>query len=305
MDMTLLINLMTTMLLMLVIGVVAAKAGVVDPETNRRLNRYAMAIPQCATVLASAMNIEKGMTVGTVLSVLGIGVVMYALLLGLGFLVPWLLRLPRDDRGLYSVLTIFGNTGFMGLPLVGAMFGSTAVFYAALLTIPFNLLAFTVGIRLLGGKDERFDWHKMVNPVLVSSVLAAVIIFLPISWPVFIKDTATYFGNMILPLSMTIVGASLGEQKLRDVFADWRLYIFAPARLIAAPLLLWLIMRPFISDPTLLGVVTLLGATPCAAIAVMLSMQYGGNAKLATRAVFLSTVLSVVTIPLMCWLLLT
>ena len=304
MDMTVLINLMITMLLMLVVGVVLAKIGVVDPETNQRLNRFAMAVPQCATILASAMNMEPGMQMSTVLTVLGIGVVMYAVLLVIGFVVPRLLRLPRNDRGLYSVLAIFGNTGFMGMPLTGAMFGSEAVFYSALLTIPFNLLAFTIGIRLVGGEGEKFDWHKMISPVLVSSILAAVMVFLPMPWPTPLKDAMGYFGDMILPLSMTIVGASLGAQKLRDVFADWRLYLFAPARLLLAPVLLWAVLRLFIHDPLMLGVVTVLGATPCGAIAVMLSMQYGGNEKLATRAVFMTTVLSVFTIPLVCWLLL-
>ena len=299
MDMTLLINLMITMLLMLIVGVVLAKLGVVDPETNRRLNRFAMAVPQCATILASAMNMEPGMEVSTVLTVLGIGVVMYALLLVLGFLVPKILRLPRNDRGLYSVLTIFGNVGFMGMPLTGAMFGSEAVFYSALLTIPFNLLAFTVGIRLVGGTEEKFDWHKMISPVLISSILAAVMVFLPL------KDATSYFGTMLLPLSMVIVGASLGEQKLKNVFTDWRIYLFAPARLLVAPVLLWAVIRTFISDPLMLGVVTVVGATPCAAISVMLSMQYGGDEKTATRAVFLTTVLSVITIPFVCWLLLT
>ena len=304
MDMTVLINLMITMLLMLMVGVVLAKLGVVDPETNQRLNKFALAVPQCGAILASAMNMEPGMQMSTVLTVLVIGVMMYALLLAMGFLMPWLLRMPRDDRGLYSILAIFGNTGFLGMPLTGAMFGSEAVFYSALLTIPFNLLLFTVGIRLVGGKGEKFDWHKMISPVLVSSILAVFMVFLPLPWPTALKDATGYFGDMILPLSMTIVGASLGAQKLRDPFTDWRLYLFAPVRLLLAPVMLWAVLRPFIQDPMMLGVVTVLGATPCGAVAVMLSMQYGGNAKLATRAVFLTTVLSVFTIPLVCWLLL-
>lgn len=304
MDMSVLINLMLTVLLMLLVGIVLAKTGVVDAESNRRLNRFALAVPQSAAILASAMNLEPGMKVETVLAVLGIGFVMYGVLLGLGFLIPRLLCLPRDDRGLYSVMVVFGNTGFMGMPLTGALFGSTAMFYSALLTIPSNLLAFTVGVRLVSGKSERFDWHKLVSPVLVCSVVASVMIFLPVTWPGFLKDAASAFGDMILPLSMTIVGASLGEQKLRGVFSDWRAYLFALARLLTVPVVLWAIFRLFITDQMLLGVLTVLGATPCGAIAVMLSMQHGSNAKLAARAVFLSTVLSAATIPLVCWLLL-
>ena len=304
MDMPLLINLMLTMLVMLLVGYLLARLGVIDAKANASLNRFAMTAPQCATVLARAINMDRGMTVGTVLGVMGAGLAMYLLLIALGLLVPRILGVPRGDRGLYSVLTIFGNTGYMGLPLATAILGNTAGFYAALVTVPCNLFAFTLGIRLLGGPDEKFDWRKMLNPALVSSVLAAVLVFIPIPWPRFVKDATTYFGDMILPLSMTIVGASLGSQRLRDVFADWKLYIYSPAKLLVAPVLLWAVMRLFISDGTLLATLTLLGATPCGAIAVMLSLQYGGNEKLATRAVFLTTVLSAATISLVCWLLL-
>lgn len=305
MDIKLVLDKMLTMLLMLIVGVIAAKTGVVDGETNRRLSRYAMAVPQCATILASAMNMQSDVTAGTVLGILGVGCVMYLLLVALGVLAPWLARVPKADRGLYSVLTIFGNVGFMGIPLAGAIFGSDAVFYAALLVVPFNLLVFTLGVRLIGGSQaERFDWRKLINPALVSSVAAVVIIFLPVTWPSPVTGAATAIGDMILPLSMTIVGASLGEQKLRDVLLDWRLYLFAPLRLIVAPVLLWVCLRPFVADQTLLGTITVVGGMPCAAVSAMLSIQYGANERLATRNVFMTTLLSVGTIPLVCWLLL-
>lgn len=306
MDITVVFNQMIMMLLMLCVGVIVAKTGVVDAESNRRISRFAMAVPQCATIVSSAMNMEMDMTMGKVLEILGVGCVMYALLIVLGVLVPRIGRVKKQDRGLYSVLTIFGNVGFMGFPLVRAIFGSDMVVYAALLTVPFNILVFTVGVRLLtGGREEKFDWHKIISPALIASLAAVVIIFLPVKWPAPVADTVAAMGDMILPLSMIIVGASLGEQKLRDAFSDWRIYLFAPARLIVAPILLWAVLRLFVSDPVLLGVVTLVGATPCAAVSAMLSIQYGANEKMATRTVFLTTVLSVVTIPFVCWLLLT
>ena len=305
MDISLVMNQMLMMLLMLVVGVIAAKAGVVDAETNRRLSRYAMAVPQCATILASAMNMQADVTVGTVLGVLGVGLLMYGLLVALGLLVPRLVKMPAKERGLYSVLTIFGNTGFMGIPLAGAIFGSDAVFYAALLTVPFNLLVFTLGVRLIsGGAEGHFDWHKIFSPALVASLAGVVIIFLPVRWPTPVTGAVTALGDMILPLSMTIIGASLGEQSLRDAFSDWHVYLFAPVRLLISPLLIWAVMRFILKDPVMLGVVTLLGATPCAAVAAMMSIQYNANERAATRTVFLTTVLSVVTIPLVCWLLL-
>ena len=302
----LVLNEMLMMMLLLLVGVAVAKTGVVDGETNRRLTRFALVVPQSAVILSSAINMQMEMTPGEVLAVLGASVVMYVLLVALGLLAPRLYRIGAADRGLFSFLAIFGNVAYMGFPLVRALFGSDAVFYAALLNIPFNCLTYTLGVHLVSGGTEkgRLDWRQLVNPPLVSSVLAIAIIFLPISWPSPVSRAVETLGDMILPLSMIIIGASLGSQKLRDVLGDWRVYAYAPIKLIAAPVLLWAVMRLLVRDQLLLNVITLVGATPSAAMAAMLSIQYGGDEKTASRAIFVSTVLSVVTIPVICWLLL-
>ena len=297
---------MLTMLVLLIVGVAASKTGVVDAETNKRLTRFAMAVPQCAIILSSAMNLEMEMTVGKVLGILGAGAVMYALLIALAFLAPRIAGVKGSDRGVFTFLGAFGNVAYMGYPLVGALFGSDAVFYATILCIPFNLLAFTVGVDMLagGGRRGKMSWRDFVNPAMVSSVLAVIITFLPVKWPGPLTEAVSILGDMILPLSMIIIGATLGEQKLSQVFLDWRVYLFAPVKLLLAPALLWAVMGLFIKDKLLLDTITVLGGMPCAAVAAMLSIQYGADERLASRAVVLTTVLSVGTIPLVCWLLL-
>lgn len=296
-------NVMLTMLCMLAVGVIAARTGVVDGETNRRLSRFAMAVPQCAIILASAMNMQRGLTAGRVLLLLGVGCLMYALLLAVSLAVPRLVGVKKESRGVYSFMGAFGNVAFMGYPILRALYGSDAVFYAALIGIPFNLLAFTVGVRMLGG-TAGFDWRDLFNPALVASLVSVVIIFLPVSWPQPVMEAVNYLGDMIVPLSMIIIGASLGEQRLRDVFTSRRAYAFAPVKLLIAPVVIWAVMRLIVDDPLLLGIVTVEAAMPSATVGVMLSIQYGADERLASQMVFVSTVLSVLTIPLVCWLLL-
>lgn len=306
MDIKLVFDQMLMMLLMLAVGVASARAGVVDPETNRRMSRFALAVPQCAIILSSAMNLELELTLGQVLSVLALAAGMYALLLAVSFLTVRLGRTKPENRGVYSFLITFGNVAFMGFPVVRAIYGSDAVFYAALLNVPFNLLAFTAGVHMISGGRAKggLSWRQVLSPPLVCSVAAVVMIFLPVRWPGPVREAAASLGDMILPLSMIIVGASLGEQRLRDVFRDWRVYAVAPVRLFIAPVLLWAAMRLVVRDDMLLGVITLLGGMPSAALSAMLAIQYGANERLATRTVFLTTVLSVGSIPLLCWLLL-
>lgn len=305
MDITVVVNQMVMMMLMLCVGVIAAKAGVVDAETNRRLSSFALAVPQCAIILSSAMNMQRQVMAGRVLLFLGAGFLMHGLLLVLCLVIPRLARVNARDRGVYSFLGAFGNIAFMGYPILQALYGGDAVFYGSLLAFSFNCLAFTAGIRLLGGTEERFGWRRMVSPALVASVAAVALIFLPVRWPGPVKAAADYLGNMITPLSMIIIGASLGDQRLRDVFGSWRAYAFAPVKLLLAPVLVWAVMRLVLDDPTLLGIVTVEAAMPSATVGVMLSIQYGANERLASRLLFVTTVLSAFTIPLVCWILLT
>ena len=293
---------MLVLLILLIVGVIAAKCGVMDEESTRRLTRFALVIPQTCMILNSVLNTELNVTPGRVFAVLGAGCVMYAILVALSFLVPVIYRCKPGDKGIYSFMTIFGNTGFMGIPVSGAIFGGAASFYAALLNIPFNILAYTLGIALLNSRGEKskIQWKLLINPPMVASFLAVLLVCIKIPVPGPLSKAIGMLGDMIVPCSMIIIGASLGAQKLKDVFGDWHVYAFAPVRLFVVPLLLWSVMHFIIKDATLLGTITLLGAMPVASFATMLSIQYGGNVQMASRSVFVTTVLSVLTIPLIC-----
>jgi hypothetical protein len=296
---------MMVLLILLVVGVIAAKTGIMDEETNRRFTRFTLLIPQTCMILGSVVNSDLGIGPGQVFGILGMGCVMYAILIALSYLTPIIYRCKPADKGIYSFMTIFGNVGFMGFPVVGSIFGDKAVFYAAMLNIPFNLLAYTIGIAQLNNKGEKMkiQWKLLVNPPLIASVIAIFLLCFNIHVPGPLADSVEMLGDMVVPCSMIIIGASLGSQKMKQVFTDLRAYAFAPMRLIVAPVVLWAILHFFVTDSVFLGTMTVLGAMPVASLATMLSIEYGGNVEMASRTVFVTTVLSVVTVPLICWLL--
>ena len=293
------------MLFLLAAGVISAKAGVMDEETCRRYTSFNLMVPQSCMILSSILGAEIDMSVGRVLGVLGTGFVMYAILTVLGLIAPRLYRCAPGDRGVYSFMTIFGNVGFMGIPVARALFGSEAGLYAALLNIPFNILAYTLGIALLrsGSGKRGIEWRLLLNVPLVVSAVSIVLLCLHVRLTGPLGRAVEMLGDMILPGSMVIIGASLGRQKLREVFGDWRVWLFAPMRLVVVPVVLWAVLHLFVGNSVFLGTMTLQGAMPAAAFATMLSIEYGGNVRIASRTVFLTTVLSVVTIPLVIGLL--
>lgn len=293
------------MLFLLVAGVIAGKAGVMDEESSRRFTSFNLLIPQSCMILSSILGADLQLSVGRVFAILGTGVVMYAILVAIGMLVPQIYRCKPADKGLYSFMTIFGNVGFMGIPVAKFLLGEEAALYAALLNIPFNVLAYTFGIALLNskGKKEPINWKLLVNAPLIISALCVILLCFHVRITGPLGRAIDMLGDMILPGSMIIIGATLGRQKLKEVFGDWRVYAFAPMRLIVVPIVLWAILHLFVRDPVFLGTMTLQGAMPVAAFATMLSIQYGGNVEMASKTVLVTTVLSVVTIPLVCGLL--
>lgn len=296
---------MLVLLILLIVGVIASKFGVMDEDTTRRFTRFALLIPQTCLILSSVINNDLGISAGRVFVILGVGCVMYAILVALSFLVPVIYRCKPEDKGIYSFMTIFGNTGFMGIPVARAILGSSAAFYAALFNIPFNLLAYTLGIAMLNSRGERtkIQWKLLINPPMIAAFIAIILLCINIHVPDPLANAIGMLGDMIVPCSMIIIGASLGTQKLKDVFGDWRVYAFAPVRLFFVPIILWAIMHLFVHDEVIIGTITLLGAMPVASFATMLSIQYGGNVQMASRSVFVTTILSVITIPIVCWIL--
>ena len=111
-------------------------------------------------------------------------------------------------------------------------------------------------------------------------------------------------GGGTVPMSMLVVGASLGSISVREALSDWRVYAVSLLRLIAAPLLTWLVLGLFVRDGLLMGVSVILAACPTAMIATALAIRAGKDEAYASQCVFVSTVLSAVTMPLMIWLLL-
>lgn len=299
-------NQMLVLLLLLIVGVVCAKVGIVDREGNRRLTRFAVSVCQVCMILGSVINTDLGLSGGEIAVIFFSGWAMYAVLVAAAFAVRALLKKSPDVRGVFAFMTMFGNVGFMGFPVVGAIFGEKAVFCAALYNIPFNVLCYTVGILLIrqGGEKVSFSWKSLINAPLVASLLAIVLLVADIRIPQPVDEAVGMLGDMIVPLSMVIIGASLGDMKLKETFADWRCYVFSAFRLLLLPVAVHFVMRLIVSDPMLLGMTTVLAGMPVAALSVMLTIEYGGDERLASKTVFVSTVLSVLTIPLICGMLL-
>ena len=137
---------------------------------------------------------------------------------------------------------------------------------------------------------------------VIATLLSVVLLLSRIHVPTVIADTISTLAGATIPLSMLLIGTSLGTISVRAALADWRVYAVSAARLLVCPLLTWLVLRPFVGG-ALLGIPVLLAACPSAMVVTALCLQYGRSDAFASKCIFLNTVLSAVTIPLLIWLL--
>lgn len=305
MDISSLTNQMLVLIILLFLGFVAFKAGVMTANSNKGLSRIVLILAQSAMILSSVMNAEISLDARGVFTVIGITCAMYAILFLLSLLCSRILRAPKSDRGTYEFMAMFGNVGFMGYPVIASLFGAEAVFYTSLFNIPFNILVYSLGIvQLSGGDRKRFRLKQIITAPLVATFIAIIIFSTGLHIPTPIASATKLLGDMTVPAAMLIIGCSLGDIPIKELFGKWQVYVFTALKLLVIPIIVWAILRLFVTDPLLLGIATVISSLPVATTSTMLCMEHDGNVALASRTVFITTVASVVTIPAIVYLLL-
>lgn len=290
---------MVMLLLMMVIGYVMEKKQLLGNGSAAVMSKIVLNVTLPAQIITSFAIEGADISAGAVFGTLGLSVFAYALYFLLAFLFVRLLRIPKEQRGTYEYMLIFGNVGFMGFPLVTAIWGANMLVYAVLYNIVFNILVFSFGIQLIAGGGS-FDWRRLINIPLGSSVLALLLFFAHIELPGVINSSLNTLGGATTPLAMLILGATIAGMPLKELFEEKKVYVFVAAKLLLLPLLVWLVLFPL---PTVADVVVpilvVLTGMPVATNATMLSVEYGGDVKLVSQGIFFTTILSVVTVPLL------
>lgn len=299
MDITVVLNQMIQLFLMMSLGYGMMKKGVLDETVNKKLNFIVLSITTPCLILSSVFSgSDTSKTV--VLYVLLVATIVYLLLPIISFIIVKLMRIQKPHQGLFIFMTIFSNTGFMGFPVMKAIFGNTAVFYTAIFNMLFNLEVFTLGVLLMGYGQEKkikLEPKNLLSPGIISSILAIIIYFSGITFPSFFVSTCESVGNMTTPMAMILIGASLASIRMKDIFSEWIIYPYTFIKQIVLPFIAFPIICFFIQDPLIQGVTLVNLAMPVGNSAVLFATEYHGDVVLAAKTVFMTTLFSVITIP--------
>lgn len=302
---------MMVLFLLMLVGVVCRKKSVLNDEAARRLSSLVVKVANPALILSSSINQESVIRGEEFLQIFLLAAGIYAALLLAAQFLPALLGAGRSEYGMYRVMFIFSNIGFMGFPVISAVYGSQALLKASPFLIVFNCLVYTYGIQMLSGgagakgamngepgESTGLQWKRILNMGVLACILSLVLYLLAVPVPDFVESAVDYLGGLTTPLSMIIIGDSLAQIPLKQLFADKRLLIFSLLKLIPVPVLGTFAVLALGVSPEVAGVCMIIFAAPVASMTVMLAQEYGGSLELATKGVALTTLLSVATIPL-------
>lgn len=289
------------MLLLIAVGIIAYKAKLITEDGKKQMSNLLLYIVIPAVILNSYRSkfdpaLVKGLLWSFLLALLGHGIAIA---------VAYLFYHGKNER--QSALTrfccIYSNCAFMAIPLVQSLLGDTGVFYASAYITVFNLLSWTQGVIMLTGKTTKKETGKaLLTPTIISIAIGLIVFFFQIPIPDIIGKPIEYLAALNTPLAMIITGVSIAQANISSCFTDRRLYGVTLVRNLLIPGIVLIVLRFLPLDETVLLCTLIEIACPTATISVMFATKHHLDAAYASKVITLSTIASIVTIPLLVFL---
>lgn len=300
MDIMVVFQTMLKLFLLLVLGFVLFKCHIFDEYTNKKISALIVNVASPMLIISSIAGVE-GSNKSIVFLMIGAGILMYIGFIILGKIINRLFPFPKKDWPVYECMVVFANTGFMGYPVLLDVFGQEAVFYASLIHMAFNFFVYTYAIMCLTkGDDSEFklNFKQLLTPGIILIFVGIFIYLFDTQLPSVLMDTINSVGSLTAPLSMMMIGSSLAVYPIKNSFTDWRSYVFAFVRLMIVPFVTMIMCRLLHIDAYYANITIITNAMPVGSMVLMLATQYNANVKIVTRNIVVSTLLSVITIPI-------
>lgn len=290
-----------SLFLIMVVGYIMYKRNVIDDAATVRYTKLIMNISLPSQIITAFISNQGIVSNREVITVFGITFVAYAVYAVIGMVFLAITRVPKQQRGTYMFMAMFGNVGFMGFPVISAIFGDEALIYAVIFMVVFNVLVYSIGILLINTNDENkgFNLKKLVNMPFIAAVLSIILYFANIKLPDMVMTSFNFMGNITTPVAMLILGATVATMPIKELFDEWRIYPFIIVKLAIMPLIAIALIQFVNVSELIRGTVIVLSATPVATNATMLAIEYGGDTKLTSKGIFFTTILCMLSIPLL------
>ena len=287
------------------IGYYLYKKEIFSVEINQKLSYFIlnMTMPLLIITSLNGTVIENR---GQIFFYILVGLGFYAVMPFVGKVMNRVTRVPVEERPTYEAFYIFSNNLFMGYPVCASLYGTGCIFFVSMFNLAFNLIYYTYGNHLFEGRDgENKKSTKeivkgIVNPGLVSSLLAVVLFLTNVQLPDGFVEVCEFVGSITSPLSMVVIGSVIASYSVRDLLKySWRIYLISAFRLLMMPVLTYVIMSGLGFSGTMLGVAVISMGMPVGTMVSMGCIKAKHNEELGAAGVVVTTILSLLTTPVL------
>lgn len=291
------LNLQLSLFAIMLIGFFCRKRNLIDPKTRGALSDLLINVILPCNIVSS-FDIE---VTDKLLKSAGMVFAIYMGVQIFSYLVSRVayLKVPMDKQVILRHGTITSNAGFLGNPITYGVFGAEGLLYASIALIPVRIFLWSAGLSLYTKTDSKSVIKNLLtHPCVVAVFVGFAVMFAPFELPGFVTQTISSVGGCTTAVSMMVIGAILADINLKNIPIKLLSY-YSFIRLIFIPAAVFIVLSVFHVEPLLVGVCTLLSGMPAASMTAILAAKYDGNAEFGSQVVFVSTILSMITIPLM------
>ncbi|MCR5625456.1 MAG: AEC family transporter [Lachnospiraceae bacterium] len=296
MSTTVVLQQMGVIVILVAAGIYLYKKDVIDNITSQKISVIVMDICNPALILASILSGNVTATHKDLIMAIIYGAAFYFILVVLGVVLPLVLKVEKDKRRFYNLMTVYTNVGFIGIPVARAILPENAILYVIVCNVMYSLLFYTHGITVLSNGKEKMDIKKVLSPGTIMAVLSLVVCWFKFTPPPIVSNSIIHIGNATVFLSMALLGVSIARSDVGKGFKDIRIWGYIIIRMILLPIAVFFIMRAMgCNDNTVLGF-ALMAMMPVGNLPLIQSEKIGEDTELLSKAITVTTVVSMATI---------
>lgn len=293
------LNLQFMLFALMASGIIIKKAGIITKDNRKSFSNLLINVILPCNIVNSFMGgieMSSEFFMNCILAV----VLSAAIQIFVTYFNKLIFRKVKSERkSVMSYGMICSNSSFIGLPVADELYGSLGVLYTSIFQIPVRFTMWTAGLALFTDVDRKSAFKKLVkHPCIIAIFIGFFLMILPISLPGFVVNTISSISKCTTPISMFVIGAILADADIKTMFSKDVIY-FTFWRLIGLPLLIFIVLTPFHLDKLLVSICVIMSGMPAGSTTSILADQYGGDSMFASQTTFVSTLFSIVTIPLL------
>lgn len=308
MDFLLTLQNVSILFLLIVVGYIVGKVGIISESGQKELAGFVLKVTMPATIiLALQLEFTKD-RFNTALRIMLIISLAYILMIILSKFISKIYRVDEKQRDVIQIGSLLPNTSFMGFPIVLSILGKEALFFAVLgAGLIFEVVSWTYATYTIGrntGMDFKENLFKKIflSPGILSIIIGFILFIFSITIPEPLNSTMRLLSQATSPLAMIVVGILLSRSNIKECITSGKLYLISAFKLLIFPLLIFGILKILGFTGMEIIIPTIMLSMPTAAYVAIFSANLGNDANLASQIVFISSLMSLITIPLMVYL---